>query len=280
MKGVFDRTRYQFALCLLMIAGPISAGDKIGGTVGLAYDLKSDELLYSETHCVSEDSAKREVLYQDAEGNLMASKLLDYSSGVTTPSFVQHNLYSSESIEVGFEQGMVSMEIIDADSRETLKSAQVQPSQKLPIVIDAGFDSFVHQHWDSLVAGESHEFQFPLADRESLVELRIKSLGCSYLSETDQCFRLDVANWLLRILVKPIELGYDKEARRLTRFRGLSNIGDANGNGLVVDIKYDYRDSNPETCQKISNKSITNNSGQTSSINFHSRATELIARRS
>jgi hypothetical protein len=222
MKHVFDRTRCQLALCLLVIAGPISAGDKIRetvgmATVGMAYDLKTDELLYSETHCVSEDSAKREVLYKDAEGKLMASKLLDYSSGATTPSFVQHNLYSSEFIEVGFEQGMVSMAIIDADSREILKSRQAQPSQNLPIVIDAGFDSFVRQHWDSLVAGESHEFQFPLADRETLVELRIQTLGCSYSSQTDQCFRLDVANWLLRILVKPIELGYDKEARRLTR---------------------------------------------------------------
>ena len=276
MKGVYDRTRCQLFLCLMVLAGPISAGDKIGETVGLAYDLKTDELLYSETHCVSEDSAEREVLYKDAEGKLMASKLLDYSSGVTTPSFVQHNLYSSELIEVGFEQGMVSMAIIDADSREILKSAQAQSSQKLPIVIDAGFDFFVLQHWDSLVAGESHEFQFPLADRESLVELRIQSLGCSYSSQTDQCFRLDVANWLLRILVKPIELGYDKEDKRLTRFRGLSNIGDANGNGLVVDIKYDYSsDSNPETCQNT-----TNNSGQTSSIKSNSRANELIARRS
>jgi hypothetical protein len=280
MKDVFDRTRCQLFLCLMVLVGPISAGDKIGETVGLAYDLKTDELLYSETHCVSEDSAEREVLYKDVDGELMTSKLLDYSSGVTTPSFVQHNLYSSEFIEVGFEQGMVSMTIIDADSREILKSAQAQPSQKLPIVIDAGFDSFVRQYWDSLVAGESHEFQFPLADRESLVELRIQSLGCSYASQTDQCFRLDVANLLLRILVKPIELGYDKEARRLTRFRGLSNIGDANGNGLVVDIKYDHRDSNPEICRNISNKNISNNSGQTSSTNSNSRATELIARRS
>ena len=280
MKDVFNRTRCQLFLCLMLLAGPITAGDKIGETVGLAYDLKTDELLYSETHCVSEDSVKREVLYKDAEGKLMASKLVDYSSGVTTPSFVQHNLYSSEFIEVGFEQGMVSMAIIDADSREILKSAQAQPSQKLPIVIDAGFDSFVRQHWDSLEAGESHEFQFPLADRETLVELRIQTLGCSYLSQTDQCFRLDVANWLLRILVKPIELGYDKEARRLTRFRGLSNIGDANGNGLVVDIKYDYSDSNPEICQNITSKNITNNSGQTSSVEPNSRVNELIARRS
>jgi hypothetical protein len=257
MKDFSGRTKSHLVLCLLLVlAEPISAGSKTGETVGLAYDLKSDELLYSETHCVSEDGAEREVIYKDAESKLIASKQLDYSSGVTTPSFVQHNLYSSQFIEVAFEQGTVSMAIIDADSRETLKSAQAQPSQKLPVVIDAGFDVFVRQNWDSLVSGESHEFQFPLADRERLVDLRIKPLGCSYLTQTDQCFRLDVANWFLRMLVKPIELGYDSERRRLTRFRGLSNIGDENGNGLVVDIKYDYQNIPVEACQ-ISEQTLT-----------------------
>ena len=274
MKNGFRITKSHLVLCaLLVLAEPISADSKIGETVGLAYGLQSDELLYSETHCVSEDGAKREVFYQDVDSKLIASKLLDYSTGDTTPSFVQHNLYSGEFIEVGFEQGTVSMAIIDADSRETLKSAQAQPSQKLPFVIDAGFDAFVRQNWDSLVAGESHEFQFPLADRASLVELRIQRLGCSYLTDTDQCFRLDVANWLLRILVKPIELAYDNEARRLTRFRGLSNIGDATGDGLVVDIRYDYEDLHAQACQ------ITNNIGQTSSVKSSDVARVLLARR-
>jgi hypothetical protein len=274
MKDVFDRPRCWLVLCLLLVpAVPVSAASHVGETIGRAYDLESDELLYSETHCVSDDGVKRDVFYRDAESKLIASKSLDYSSGVTTPSLVQHNLYSSESIEVGFEQGMVSMEVIDAESREPLKSAQAEPSQKLPVVIDAGFDFFVRQNWDSLVAGDSHEFQFPLADRESLVELRIQALGCSYPTQTDQCFRLDVANWLLRILVKPIELGYDNEARRLTRFRGLSNIGDATGDGLVVDIRYDYEDIHAQACQ------ITNNIGQTSSVKSSDVARVLLARR-
>jgi len=252
MKDFFATGKSHWLLCVLFVlAEPISAANKIGETVGLAYDLKSDELLYSETHCVSEDGSERDVFYKDAESKLIASKRVDYSSGVTTPSFVQHNLYSSEFIEVGFEQGTVSMAIIDADSRTTLKSAQAQPGEKLPVVIDAGFDAFVRQNWNSLVAGNSHEFQFPLADRERLIDLRIKPLDCSYLTQTDQCFRLDVANWFLRMLVKPIELGYDSERRRLTRFRGLSNIGDENGNGLVVDIKYDYQDIPVEACQII-----------------------------
>jgi hypothetical protein len=55
-------------------------------------------------------------------------------------------------------------------------------------------------------------------------------------------------NWLLRMLVAPIELGYDARLKRLTRYRGLSNIGDGQGNGLVVDIRYNYQDVPAMAC--------------------------------
>ena len=224
-------------LLLFVLSAPLAAAVNIGQTIGSAYDLESDELLYRETHCVSEDDLAREVIYQDVKGKLIARKNLDYSSGATTPSFVQQNFYSGELIEVALDQGIVSMAVVDADSGKALKSAEEQPNQKVPVVIDAGFDAFVRQNWDIMVAGESLTFQFPLSDRGSLIELRIQPLSCSYETQTDQCFRLDLANWLLRVLVKPIELGYNADSRRLTRYRGLSNIGDANGDGLVVDIQ-------------------------------------------
>jgi len=247
-----------FGLLLFSLNAPLAVANTIGQTVGSAYDLESDKLLYRETHCVSEDDLAREVIYQDAGGKLIAHKKLDYSSGATTPSFVQKNYYSGELIEVALDEGVVSMAVTDSNSGEALKSSEENPGQKLPLVIDAGFDVFVRQNWDSLVAGESLSFQFPLSDRASLIELRIQPLGCSYPTQSDQCFRLDVANWLLRMLVKPIELGYDSNQRQLTRFRGLSNIGDENGNGLVVDIKYDYLDVPRLACETIGQPQISN----------------------
>ena len=258
------------ALLLFPLSAPLAAAENIGQTVGSAYDLENDELLYRETHCVSEDEMAREVIYQDVQGKLIARKKLDYSSGATTPSFVQQNFYSGELIEVALDQGVVSMAVVDAESGKALKSAEEKPNQNLPVVIDAGFDAFVRQNWDSLVTGESLTFQFPLSDRGSLIELRIQPLGCSYPTKSDQCFRLDVANWLLRMLVKPIELGYDNDQRQLTRFRGLSNIGDENGNGLVVDIKYDYQDV-PHLACKIIDQPLSSNSAPNS--------TALLARR-
>lgn len=143
------------------------------------------------------------------------------------------------------------MTVIDEENPAEPKRVIAQPNDSLPLVIDAGFDAFVRRYWDELVAGASREFQFPFADRSSLVEMRIKPLTCSYATKTEQCFRLELANWFLRMVVKPIELGYDAGSRRLTRYRGLSNIGDGKGNGLVVDIHYDYGGIAAPACQRI-----------------------------
>ena len=236
-------------LCLaLVFSQPALAGNMIGETVGDAYDIESGELLYRETHCTSADGIAREVSYQDADGKLIASKLLDYRPGPFTPAFVQRNLYSNQSIEVGLDGNSVSMAVIDGNDSAASQRTLEQPDADLPVVIDAGFDVFVRAHWDELLSGESREFQFPFASRQSLVELRIQPLTCTYDSNGEQCFRLDLSNWLLRTLVKPIELGYDAELRRLTRYRGLSNIGDADGNGLEVDIHYRYDNLPPQAC--------------------------------
>lgn len=240
---------------MIMLALPLfammqngNANDIFAQTIGEAFDLKSDEPLYSETHCLSSDELAREVIYRDVDGQLIAHKILSYETGPTTPSFVQHNFYSQESIEVELKQDELTMTVKDANTSESGKVISTRPSPNLPVVIDAGFDAFVTTNWDSLLAGDNKSFQFPFAARESLVKLRIKPVGCTYDSETDQCFSLEMNNWFLRMLVEPIELGYDAKLKRLTRYRGLSNIGDGKGNGLVVDIRYNYQDVPAKAC--------------------------------
>ena len=263
--------RWLVAGLLLFVASVTSANDRSTQTTSEAFDLETGELLYREVHCVNADVSEREVFYQSPDGELLARKLVDYSSGKSTPSYEQQNFYSNETIRVGLDQGNVGMLILDNDSGQPRSQVTIEPQPDLPVVIDAGFDEFVLANWDELVAGENLEFQFPFADREALVELRIGRLGCSYDSVTDQCFRLDLANWFFRMLVKPIELGYDPDSRRLVRYRGLSNIGDAEGNGLVVDLRYDYRNVPRGACAAIhrdlSQEANLRLDGQTAVIN-------------
>ena len=237
-----------FALVLLQVTQQAYAKEVSVRVVGAAFDLDSTAPLYTETHCVSDNALTHDVLYRDMEQELIAHKVLDYSSGPLTPSFVQHNFYSQEVIAVELRQDQLIMTVKAAGNPEPQEFLFPVSQASMPIVIDAGFDNFVTQNWSAIVGGQSKQFQFPFAVRESLVDLRIKAARCSYSNETDQCFILRLDNWLIGRLVSSIELGYDPVLKRLTRFRGLSNIGDAKGAGQSVDIRYRYQDMTALPC--------------------------------
>ena len=215
--------------------------------VGEAFDLESGELLYTETHCVSDDTLTREVIYKNVEQQLLAHKLLTYKDGPLIPSFVQQNFYSGEEVAVDFNDNQLTMIVKNAGSSAPQETILTISKSSVPLVIDAGFDAFVRQHWAGLVDGQTKQFQFPFAARKSVIALRITAAPCSYSGDTDQCFRLEIDNWLFSMLVAPIELGYDSTLKHLSRFRGLSNIGDGSGGGLSVDIRYRYQDV-PDVC--------------------------------
>jgi len=248
------------SLALLAIVHSVQASDSPGRAIGEAYDLHTGKLLYRETYCSNGSPDELEVFYRSHEGQLIARKLLDYSSGLVTPSFVQHNLHTSEVIEVELHQDRLTMSVSDAGNAAPKKIKSSQPGDRIPIVIDAGLDGFVRGNWDSLLAGETKRFLYPFAERSRLVKLRIKPSACFYQTETDQCFRLELSNWFLRMLIAPIELGYDPEMRRLKRYRGLSNIGDENGSSLRVDIRYNYHKI-PELACRASDQALADGIG-------------------
>ena len=236
--------KYLFGLIALVAFPGMSdaaANQSTRYFVGDAFGLKSNDLVYRETHCGTQDELTSEVFYQHRDGTLIAHKELDYKSGHTTPSFVQHNFQAREKIQVSFDQEAVSMSVTDYDKRENKNTYPLTDTTSKPTVIDAGFDGFIRDKWDELVSGEMQEFRLPVASRSRLVSLRVKSSVCRYETETDQCFTVEPSNWFFRMLASPIELGYDTSLTRLTRYRGLSNINDENGRGLVVDIKYRYQ---------------------------------------
>ena len=82
----------------------VAANQSLPHIVGDAFGLQSNDLVYRETHCNSEDALSSEVFYQRNDGTLIAHKSLDYRSGHTTPSYVQHNIQAGEKIRVSFDQ--------------------------------------------------------------------------------------------------------------------------------------------------------------------------------
>ena len=202
------------------------------GATGEAFDLNNQTLRYREYHYYSDDNLSHKVLYRDADDTLMVEKNIDYSSGFTTPEYT---------LLIGPEKKRASVQWQNNELKlQDVEGATVMIQASRPLVIDAGFDHYVRENWLQLTAGKTLKFNFPLVNRSTLAKLRIKKSSCSYKSDTDVCFTLEVSNWLLRILLDPIELGYSPESKALLRYRGLSNIEDEQGRGMVVDIHYNY----------------------------------------
>lgn len=216
---------------------------------GQAFELNSDRKLYQETYCTTEDAHRQTVIYRDTAGEVIALKELDYSSGATSPSYVQRNYRSGETTSVEKNGDSLELSIAAGSDETAAKSKTIKINLQADLVIDAGFDNYVRQHWDSLRSGHSNRFQFPLATRSRLLELRLRGVDCSYQSARDQCFMLEMTNWFYRMLVNPIELGFDSELRRLKRYRGLANIEDEAGDGLAVDIHYRYEGNDALSCK-------------------------------
>ena len=204
----------------------------IVGAVGEAFDLNNQSLRYREYHYYSDDNLSHKVLYRDADDTVIVEKIIDYRSGLITPEYT---------LLVGAEQQRASVQWKNNQLKlQDIEGTSVMLETSHPLVIDAGFDHYVRENWLQLIAGKTLKFYFPLVNRSTLAKLRIKKSSCSYKTATDVCFTLEVSNWLLRLLLDPIELGYSPDSKALLRYRGLSNIEDEQGRGMVVDIHYSY----------------------------------------
>lgn len=240
---------YKILICLFAVSSALVSAEPSNSArvIGEAYDLSGQKLKYREFHYYSDDELTHQVVYRDSDEKLMVEKTIDYRSGFTTPEFSQSHSQTPHDISISwYEDGL---KISNSESTNII-------TVKKPLVIDAGFDHFIREHWLELTSGNTLHFYFPLPKRATLAKLRVKQSTCSYKTDTDSCFSLEVSNWLLRLLVDPIELGYAVDTRTLMRYRGLSNIEDDQGQGLVVDIRYRYAE-NPETCKTNCVSSVT-----------------------
>ncbi len=217
---------------------------------GEAFDMVSGEKIYSEYHCRIDSNQYQDVHYVDSTGFPIAYKRLNYQTGLTTPSFVQKNILTNDEISAGLSGRKIDLRYSFPEDKSKVIFLSVKERDNSPLVIDSGFDAFIQRNWDQLLLGTDVHFLFPLVSRLRLIELRVKPSRCSYDTRSDACFSLEASNWLIRILADPIELGYNQEIKRLSRYRGLSNIEDKNRESNIVEIKYHYQNTPFEICLK------------------------------
>lgn len=208
--------RTLIASCLVLLSSFASAS---GGfnlyVVGDAFDDTGNTLLYREVHRC--DGAKTQCVidYLDPAEARLARKALDYRNSPHAPDVELENLLAN-----------------------VTKSASGSANEN-QLVIDAGFDNYVRTRWYDLDSGEAVTFPFLMLGRDDPLEMRAVRSE-EVCAEEALCLEVAPEAWFLRLLVPPIELTYERETRRLLRYRGIGNLRDAEGNSPQVDIRYRY----------------------------------------
>jgi hypothetical protein len=226
------RARLCFGLlwALLMpaaAAAAAGAGATLRYEEGVARNPDSGIEMYREQHWLRSEGGRpieRLVLYRCPNGIAFGRKQVDYRQSTTAPAFRFDDLRS------GYVEGLRDdgspRAFVRPVGQELQKSADLSSKQ---LVVDAGFDEFVHNQWQALLTGRSLPIDFVVPSRLESIAFTVRSVGAAQVDgESAWVFRLrldSVIGWL----APHIDVSYSQQSRRLLRFEGLSNLRDDAG---------------------------------------------------
>ncbi len=227
------RTRWQ-ALCYSTLLAASVQSQANEDVIGTAYSPDSDRVLYVESY-INDSATQVQVRYENAAGKLLADKQLDFSRSRHAPDVSRKDYRFDSTLTINTKANTTTLQA-QRDGEATL-DATLDVADKL--VIDAGFDFFVQDQWDDLIARKKITFRYLVPARKAAVKLNLKQRDCA-AAEQMVCFRIQASNWIVAAIMAPIDLEYEQDSRRLMRFTGLGQLIDDNGKKQEVDIRYRY----------------------------------------
>jgi hypothetical protein len=252
---------FPVALLIFTLANPLLFSPKANAiqsattddiqVIGTAYDLMGEKVLYKELHSITQGPG-RHVRYVSPDGETLAKKDVDYSRSATGPNFRQENYWANEISQAQWDGNHLILGFGLVEPTNTTTTGGIEDNtikQKTlsvdQVVIDAGFDNFIREHWQTLLAGQLVRYEFAFASNLTTLRMRIQLDSCNdKIKDIDYsqtvCFKTEPDNLVFRLLSPPIELTYQRDTQRLQRYRGRGNITNNQGKTLDVDIRYEY----------------------------------------
>jgi hypothetical protein len=172
-------------------------------------------------------------------GKVFAEKKLSYSSNPEIPTVQQKDFRSGEVRKADLTAHTIDLQY-QPNTRK--KNTKISIPKEEVDVIDAGFDKFVHNHWDDLQAGKTLSVNFASMSHLKVLPLRISAqvpAKCAAKNDSS-CFLVEIDNAFLRLLLGNIKLTYDQQ-HRLINFNGVVNIEDDKESTQTAKISYYYQ---------------------------------------
>ncbi len=180
---------------------------------GSAYDLRTKEYLYTETHreLYENKHLSSSITYTDEKGKVIAKKEIDYREDSLKPTF------QLEDMRDGYLEGAkVRKDTITLISRKNKNSLLKEKTLIIPepIIIDAGLNAFVRKNWDELEKGKTLKFNLAVPNELDYFSFRITKSGEKEIEKKKTIIlKVEPSNFIIRALVNPIIIYYEKIGR-------------------------------------------------------------------
>ncbi|HEX7816730.1 hypothetical protein [Dyella sp.] len=223
-------------------ASPAQAQDQALHYLGTAYASDTGAMVYREEHWVylERGAWRRLVLYRCPSGQPFARKRIDDALS-NDPDF--DYLDGRDGYQEGVRQESGRRQVFVRKSGDDPQTLRPLTLPAAPAVIDAGFDSYVRQHWNSLNQGAGTSVAFLVPSRGRFMNLRIDHATPVQVDGAPATrLRLSLDAWY-GFAAPSITLTYLDNGRRLRRFEGISNVHDAHGRTQTVRIEFPADDA-------------------------------------
>lgn len=204
--------------------------------MGTARDPVTGDFIYREFHRVelnADQSQTRVVEYRDQNNEVMVVKTLvtpndrPYLPEIRWDDMVQSSLIEGRFVRGNYEQNIMR------PSGNNVQRARLNDIENT--VLDAGFDRYLQDRMDDILASGRLEFDFL-----SLGAGRTYAFTATLIDADADRITLNIAprSALIRWFVDPIELVYDRQNLALLRYSGITNF---RRDGTVVNAIIDYQ---------------------------------------
>lgn len=210
---------------------------------GTAADLDSGRILYYDHHeefWEDGNHSYSKIQYKDPQGKVFAKKKIVFSKNKMIPDFQLDDLRDGY-LEGGTFLKEGSAKLFARRSFEKpLEEKTISFSE--PASMDGGFDYFIRTYWNSLLEGKTVRLRFLVpAEKDTFAFSVSKTKTGEYKGKPALFLRMKIDNAFLSVFVKPIDMVYDIESKRIMEYKGTSNINNDQGKSHKVKIVYDFR---------------------------------------
>lgn len=204
-----------------------------------AYAPDSNTLLYTEEHRETWENGKMlesQVRYLGPDQALLAQKTIDFRKNRTAPDFQLKDFRDGYQEGATLEGDRIRVTARRNDQQD-VKSRELEVPA--PVVVDGGFNEFVLERWNDLLAGKTIQFHFVAPIEQDYFAFQVEPVKTLQVDGRKH-MRLEMkpVSSVVRLFVGTVQLTYDVEKRHLLQFEGMTNLNDERGKSMIARLIY------------------------------------------